>query len=71
MGYVFATAGDYFRGEVPDGERAGLLRAVEQSCAPRRIYSSPLVAVCDFTSSASTATNASTAAGIKAATADF
>ena len=71
LGYLFTTAGDYFRGEVPEGERARLLRSVEQSCAPRRVYASPLVAVYDFTSSAITTTNASTAAGIKAATADF
>jgi hypothetical protein len=71
LGYVFTTAGDYFRGEVPDGERARLLQSVEQSCAPRRVYTSPLVAVCDFTFKASTITNASTAAGINAATADF
>jgi 4-amino-4-deoxy-L-arabinose transferase-like glycosyltransferase len=71
LGYVFTTAGDYFRGEVPDAERARLLQSVEQSCAPRRVYASPLVAVCDFTSNASSTTSASTAAGINAATADF
>ncbi len=71
LNYLLTTAGDYFRGEVPDDERARLLRSVEESCARRRVYASPLVAVYDFTSRASATTSASTAAGIKAATADF
>ena len=54
LGYLFTTAGDYFRGEVPDGERARLLRSVDQNCSPRRVYASPLVAVYDFTSGAIT-----------------
>lgn len=71
LAYLFTTADDYFRGEVPDAERERLLRSVAQRCAPRRVYASPLVAVYDFTSNAIATTNTSTAAGIKAATADF
>ncbi len=71
LDYLFTTAGDYFRGEVPDGERGRLLRSVERSYAPRRVYASPLVAVYDFTSRASATTSTRTAAGITAATADF
>jgi hypothetical protein len=64
--YLLTTAGDYHRGEVPEGARAHLLRAVEDRFGGQRLYASRWVAIYAIRS-----TSANTNAGSAAATADF